>query len=56
MFEGKKTYISLAVVLLGYFGFAELISQTELAASVDSVLQLIGVVGAVYGRIVARPK
>ena len=54
--DGKKTYIALAIALLGYFGFAELVSESELAASTDSVIQLVGIIGAVWGRFVARPK
>jgi len=56
LLEGKKTYVSLAILLLGVVGFGDLISEGELAHGVDLVLQLIGLVGAVYGRAVAKPK
>ena len=56
MLEGKKTFIALGIALLGFFGLSSLLSEAEAAASVDSVLQLIGIAGAVWGRWVARPK
>jgi len=48
--DGKKTYISLALVLLGAFGYGDLITEGELAEIVNLVTQLIGAVGAIYGR------
>ena len=54
--QGRKTYLGLAVVLLGVFGFGGLVSEEELSHSVDLVLELVGIVLAVYGRFVARPR
>ena len=53
---GKKTYISLVILVLGLLGFGDLFSEGELAEGIDLVLKLIGLVGAVYGRAVAKPK
>lgn len=53
---GKKTYISLAIVLLGVLGFGDLVSEGELAEGIDAVLKVVGLAGAVYGRAVAKPK
>lgn len=52
---GKKTYLGLAVALLGVLGFGNLISEAEASHAVDLVLELVGLVVAVYGRAVARP-
>jgi len=54
--QGKKTYISLAVIVLGMFGASQYISEAEVATTVDAVLKLVGVAGVVYGRYVAKPK
>ena len=49
--EGKKTYIALAIAVLGMMGVTqEVIDQDGLTQIVDGVLQLIGLLGAVYGR------
>ena len=56
LLEGKKTYLSLVVILLGVFGLGDMISEGELADGVDLVLQLVGLVGAVYGRFKAKSK
>ena len=51
MLDGKRTYIGLAVALLGYFGLAQIIGGTEeVTRAVDSALALFGFVMAVYGR------
>lgn len=52
--EGKKTYIGLAITVLGILGFGEIISEGELTAVVDAVLQLAGIALSVYGRFVAK--
>lgn len=54
--QGRKTYIGLAVALLGVLGFGSLISEEELGRSVDLVLELVGIAVGVYGRFVARPR
>jgi hypothetical protein len=52
--EGKKTYSFLAIALLGYLGLSDLITEAEVAASIDNVAQLVGILGAVWGRYVAK--
>lgn len=54
--QGFKTYIGLAVTVLGIFGFGSLVSEEELGRSVDLVMELVGIALAVYGRFVAKPK
>lgn len=54
MFEGKKTYVSIAIALVGYFGLAQYITEAETASLISSVLELVGLVGAIYGRYVAK--
>lgn len=48
--DGKKTYIALVLVLLGTFGYGELITEGEVSQIIDLVTQLIGIIGAIYGR------
>jgi len=54
--QGYKTYIGLAITLLGVLGLGGIISSDELTEIVDGVLQIAGIAIAVYGRIVALPK
>ena len=53
--EGRKTYISLAIALIGVFGFASFITPVETTEFINSIITIVGIVGAVYGRFVARP-
>lgn len=52
--EGKKTYLGILVIALGYFGAGNLVSDTELSQTFDSVLQIVGMVLAIYGRYKAN--
>lgn len=54
MLDGKKTFISLAILLLGAFGLGDVISHEEASNIVNLVLELIGGVGVLYGRIKAK--
>ena len=56
LLEGRKTYLGLAITLLGVFGFGSLISEGEANHLVDLVIEVVGICFAVYGRFVARPK
>lgn len=48
--EGRKTYIAIAVLVLGMFGIGDIITETDMSVLIDSVMQIIGVIGAIYGR------
>ena len=48
--DGYKTYIALGITFLGILGYGELISEGETAQLIDLVTQIIGILGAVYGR------
>lgn len=52
--QGKKTYISLAVALIGVFGLASYVTPTEATELINSIITVIGIVGAVYGRVVTK--
>ena len=54
--DGKKTYVGLAITLLGVLGLGNLISEGEANQAVDLVIQLVGLVVAVYGRVKAKPQ
>ena len=49
MFDGKKTFIGLVMIVLGWFG-KDVISQDELEMLIFSVTQIAGLVLAIYGR------
>lgn len=48
--EGKKTYIGIIMLLLGAIGVSKYVTNTEVSSIVDSVLQIVGAVVAIYGR------
>lgn len=52
--EGKKTYTFLLVAFLGWLGVGEYFSEGEAGTIVDAVLNLVGFLGAVWGRYVAK--
>jgi hypothetical protein len=52
--EGKKTFIGLGVLLIGALGLANIISPEEWEKGVNLILELVGLVIAVYGRIKAK--
>lgn len=54
--EGKKTFIGVGLVVLGLFGGGHLVSEGEVNVAWDAVVQLVGVILAIYGRMVAKPK
>ena len=54
--EGKKTYIGIAIALLGVFGLGNIISEGEANELVSKIIEVVGLVLAVYGRVVAKPK
>lgn len=52
--NGYKTYTGIAIVVLGWLGLANLVSEGELAAAIDNGIQLFGILVAVYGRYKAK--
>jgi hypothetical protein len=50
MLNGYKTYIGIAIWVLGALGLGSLITEPELAKTVNSILEVIGTCVAVYGR------
>lgn len=54
MFKGKKTYIGLAIALIGIFGISNIISPAEAETTIKLLFELVGIAIAVYGRIVTK--
>jgi hypothetical protein len=52
--EGKRTFISLAIILAGTLGIGDLFTEGEVAQIVDVIFQIVGLAGAVYGRLNAK--
>lgn len=52
-FAGRKTYLGIAMMVLGMIGASQFISNSEVSTIIDSVLKIGGVIVAVYGRYVA---
>ena len=53
--EGKKTYLGLAIALVGILGLSQYISEAETTTLLNSLFEIVGIVIAIYGRIVTRP-
>lgn len=49
----SKTIVSLLVALAGILGVGNIFPAEEIATFVNSAMQLIGIAGAWYGRVVA---
>lgn len=50
MLQGRKTYIGIALIVLGWIGFGDLVSESEATMLVDNAIQFVGIVMAIYGR------
>lgn len=46
----STTYVGIIVVVLGWLGASHLVTEGEVSLVVDNILQLIGVVTAIWGR------
>jgi len=51
--DGKKTYLSLLILISGVLGLSTFILPEEIAILTDSVLKIAGTLGVVYGRYMA---
>lgn len=49
----SKTIIALIVLVAGMLGLGDIFLESEVATVVNALLQIVGVVGAWYGRVVA---
>ena len=52
--EGKKTYIGLAVALIGVLGISSYITETETADLLNKLFEIAGILMAIYGRIMVK--
>lgn len=52
--KGYKTYTGIIISLLGFVGVAQMFDTTELTKFIDSLLNLIGLAIAMYGRYMAN--
>jgi len=54
--EGKKTWIGIITMVLGYLGLGYLISPAQLGDIMDTVVKLVGLGIAVYGNYKSHKK
>ena len=47
--QGKKTYLGLVVIFLGWLGIGDWISEEQVGEAINLIVQLVGIVVAVYG-------
>jgi hypothetical protein len=52
----SKTFVGVAIVVIGWFGLADAVSESELSTLVDSVVVVVGLVTTIYGRVKATGK
>ena len=50
MLKGKKTYIGILMIIIGMIGCNGIINESELSVVIDSILKIVGIFVAVYGR------
>ena len=50
MLEGKKTYIGIVVALAGASGLSRFVSEGDLTTTLNTILELLGLAIATYGR------
>ena len=56
MLDGYKTWIGLAVTILGFLHLGYLVNADQLGNLINAVLQIVGLVTAVYGNYKAHQK
>ncbi len=58
MLEGKKTYIGIAVMILGFIGAKYDLGLTEEATQTlaANVVYVVGSIVAIFGRLNAKPE
>jgi hypothetical protein len=44
------TIASLLVLILGFFGVSEIVTEAEVAEVIDLIVQFVGIIGVWYGR------
>ena len=47
--QGYKTITGLVVIILGFLGLGEFISETQVGTFFDLLFQMIGIILAIYG-------
>ena len=50
MSQYSTTYVGVIVIVLGWLGLSNLVTNDNVSVIVDNVLQLIGVITAIIGR------
>lgn len=50
MLDGKKTYIGIAMLLIGAFGIGGIVTETDASQIIDAVVTIVGACVAIYGR------
>lgn len=54
--EGKKTYAFLILAIIGWLGFGDITSQEEVGEVLNRIFEIVGILGAIWGRAVAKTK
>ena len=54
--EGRKTWLGIILIVLGWLGWGDLISSEQLGQVFDLTTQLIGIVMSVYGNYHSHKK
>ncbi len=47
--QGYRTITGLVVIILGFLGLGEFISETQVGTFIDLLFQMIGIILAIYG-------
>jgi len=54
--NGYKTWVGLIITVLGMLGLGDLVNNEQLTTLINAILQIVGIVIAVYGNYKAHQK
>lgn len=46
--EGYRTYASIIIIVLGWLGVADIITEDKVAEAINLLVQLVGIISATY--------
>ena len=56
MLEGKKTWIGIAITVLGMVGLGNLFTASQASELIDAGLKIVGIITTVYGNYKAHKR
>ncbi len=54
--EGKRTWIAIIMIAIGYFNLGDIVSSEQLGTGFDLIMQFVGLCLAIYGNYQSHKK